>query len=282
MNKLLLIAFLFSAGCATSTAVQAPAAVQPVPQKPKVTFDDIFRIAENSKCTSYNWKNRGVGPKAYTKGVSLVFAKSLCRQNDTDIKILSSAQSGDDVKDSLSLYNSTFKALGMTNDKSGVDTLRHTYTLLIGLGMMESAGKHCCGRDMSANFSSADSAEAGLFQASWGARRSSPVLAPMIAKYKVSKAGCFLDVFQDKVKCKPGNEKNWGEGDGAIYQQTAKECPAFATEYAAVLLRTLGGTKGEFGPLRKKAAEINPDCDGMFKQVQTLVEQNPDICSQLK
>ena len=56
----------------------------------------------------------------------------------------------------------------MPNDKDGIDTLRHTYALMIGLGMRESSGAFCTGRDTSQNFNQADSAEAGLFQTSFG------------------------------------------------------------------------------------------------------------------
>ena len=52
----------------------------------------------------------------------------------------------------------------MDNDAAGVDTVRHLFVLLIGLGMRESSGKYCEGRDKSASNRSAETAEAGLFQ----------------------------------------------------------------------------------------------------------------------
>jgi hypothetical protein len=58
----------------------------------------------------------------------------------------------------------------MRNDVSGIDTLRHLFVLMIGLGMRESSGRYCEGRDQSASNTSADTAEAGLFQTSWNAR----------------------------------------------------------------------------------------------------------------
>jgi hypothetical protein len=247
--------------------------------------DSLKSIVKASSCASYHWENRGRAPLSYTYGTALVFAKSLCHPEREDVKVVSAArkqpESTFDRTDALSWYNSNFKALGMTNDTDSIDTLRHAYTLLIGLGMMESSGAYCCGRDMSAGFSSASSAEAGIFQASWGARVKSPVLPAMFQNYKKSDKGCLLDVFKEGVKCGSGDAKNWGEGDGKDWQALTKSCPAFATEYAAVLLRTTGGTKGEFGPLRKKAVELRPECDDMLQKVQSFVQANPSICSQL-
>ena len=35
----------------------------------------------------------------------------------------------------------------MRNDVSGIDTLRHLFVLMIGLGMRELSGRYCEGRD---------------------------------------------------------------------------------------------------------------------------------------
>ena len=43
----------------------------------------------------------------------------------------------------------------MRNDVSGTDTLRHLFVLMIGLGMRESSGRYCEGRDQSASNTSA-------------------------------------------------------------------------------------------------------------------------------
>jgi hypothetical protein len=156
---------------------------------------------------------------------------------------------------------------------------------MLGLGMRESSGQYCCGRDMSAGFSSADSAEAGTFQASWGARRVAPgEMQKLFDKYKASKEGCFLDVFKQGVNpddCLGNNAKNWGDGDGYDWQALTKQCPAFSAEYAAILLRKLGGKVGEFGPLRHKAAEIRLECNNMLLSVQKTFQENPALCDLL-
>jgi hypothetical protein len=179
----------------------------------------------------------------------------------------------------------------MQNDTAGVDTLRHSYALLIGLGMMESSGKYCEGRDVSECFAKADSAEAGLFQTSYGARLSSPVLPELFQSYSADQSHCLLEVFKGPFTCRVQKSHNpqcpsatsdvAGEGPGADWQRLTKICPAFATEYGAVVLRKHGGVKGEFNPIRKRQAELLPACDGMLRQAQSFVEQHPEVCSAL-
>ena len=62
--------------------------------------------------------------------------------------------------DVLAWYDPQFRAAGMENAVSGADTLRHLFVLLFGLGMRESSGRYCAGRDTSANNTDADTAEA--------------------------------------------------------------------------------------------------------------------------
>ena len=47
------------------------------------------------------------------------------------------------------------------------------------------------------------------------------------------------------------------------------------------MLRVSGGTAGHYGPLRTKSAEIRPECDAMFQDVQTIVRQTPSVCASL-
>ena len=186
------------------------------------------------------------------------------------------------MKDAISWFNSNFAAVDMKNDVAGVDTMRHTFTLLMGLGMRESSGQYCCGRDASATNTSSESAEAGAWQTSYDSKSASAELPKLFEKYKADDSGCLLDVFDEGVTCSAANLKNWGTGvEGLAFQKLEKECPAFAAEYAAVMLRVSGGNKGHYGPLRTKAAEIRPECDDLLHDVQTIVEENPDLCSQL-
>jgi uncharacterized protein YfiM (DUF2279 family) len=243
-------------------------------------LDRIMSIASSSSCRSYQWKNRGRMPAGYAKGFALTWAKSICNADRADVAFVSQAKTSS-TKDSLNFYDSNFRSLGLSNSVAGLDTARHTYTLLMGLGMRESSGSHCVGRDMSANFNTASSAEAGLFQTSFGASRSSPILPSMYQKYKANTKACFLNQFKEGVSCSASNWKNWGTGDGMTWQQLTKDCPAFALEYASVVLRSNGGAAGEFGPIRRKDVELRPECDSMLKQVQDYVKATPDVCARL-
>ena len=252
----------------------------------QTTIERISQIAANSSCAATDWKNRGRAPKAYMRGLAIVFARAICQPNRNDVKIVSAARgepnSNAKKTDALTWYDGVFSDLGMSNATAGVDTLRHAYTLLAGLGMRESSGQHCVGRDRSANFTTADSAEAGLFQTSHGARRFNIELSNFYASYKAAQGNCLLEVFKRGVSCSAWDARTWGEGEGATWQRLTKACPAFATEYAAVLIRIHGGNEGEFGPIRRRKAEVIPSCDTMFSEVQNLVQSNPNACSELQ
>lgn len=241
----------------------------------------IEALATGSTCAKYLWKDRGKAPKGYPKGVALVFARAVCEPSRSDVVVVSQANTGKDLTDALSWYKSVFDGLGMPNEKAGIDTLRHAYTLLIGLGMRESSGQHCVGRDASASNTDANSAEAGAWQTSYDSKGFSPELPKLFSAYQADASGCFLDVFSQGVTCSAADWKNWGTGTGVTFQKLEKECPAFAAEYAAVMLRVSGGSKGHYGPLRTKAAEVRPECDEMLKGVQGLVIENPQVCNTL-
>jgi hypothetical protein len=251
----------------------APDASTPTDVSP--TAIDTLAVA--SACFRYSWKDVGRMPAGYAKGVARVFARAVCNAGRSDVALVSRAQAGDDVHDALSWYASNYAALGMSNDTTSVDTLRHTY----GHGMRESSGAHCVGRDMSATNVSSDSAEAGAWQTSWDSHSASAELPKLFAKYRASEAGCLADTFHEGVTCSAADWKNWGSGDGLEFQRLEKACPAFAAEYVAVMLRVLGGSHGHYGPIQTKAAELRPECDAMLHQVQSLVEANPGMCAAL-
>jgi len=243
---------------------------------------EIFKITDASACSKYRWKERGSTYKSYYRGMGLTYAKAYCAPDAIVSSARGTPESKFDTSDVLSWYNSNFNSIGLKNDLSGKDTQRNVWTLLFGLGMRESSGRYCTGRDMSADYSTANSAEAGLFQASYGSKRSSPELIALFEKYKKSKEGCFLDTFKVGFTCSESNLKNWGTGEGVEWQKLTKECPAFSAEWAAILVRKSGGTKGEFGPLRTKRAELNKDCGLMLQQIDSLIERNKNYCDLLK
>ena len=243
--------------------------------------DAIKALAVGSVCYRYQWLNRGQMPRGYIKGVALSFARGVCAPMRSDIAVVSMAKTTNTQRDALAWYTTEFAALNMSNAVAGLDTFRHTYTLLIGLGMRESSGEHCTGRDTSATNTTADSAEAGAWQTSYDSRGSSPELPILFAQYQASTRGCFLSAYAEGVTCTAANWQNWGSGNGAVFQQLEKDCPGFAAEYAAVMLRVQGGSLGHYGPLRTKAAELRPECDTMLRGVQAIVAAHPEVCGVL-
>ncbi len=253
----------------------------PDPAAAQAALEAIGALAGASECSDYSWKNRGQAPIGYVKGLALVFARAVCHPTRSDVLVVSEAATDDSDTDALAHYGSVFSDLGMSNTVAGEEPLRHVYTLLMGLGMRESSGQHCVGRDRGSSNVSADSAEAGAWQTSWDSRHASSELPKLFARYRSDPAGCLLDTFAEDVSCDADDWANWGAGEGRDFQELEKACPAFAAEYAAVMLRVSGGATGHYGPLRRKEAEVRAVCDEMLREVQELVHETPDVCSVL-
>jgi len=243
-------------------------------------LDQITQIATQSAIARYSWKDRGIAPKGYIKGMALVYARVYCKlgAGDDAVTEMAKPNSADGAHDALAWYDPIFAAAGMSNDTAGSDTLRHLFVLLIGLGMRESSGKYCEGRDRSASNTTAETAEAGLFQTSFNARAASPLLPTIFAAYSENPSG-FVDVFKEGVNCKAADLENFGSGDGEEFQRLSKACPAFAAEFAALGLRHL---RTHWGPINRKGAEVRPECDAMLRQVQAAVDASPELCSALQ
>jgi hypothetical protein len=160
---------------------------------------------------------------------------------------------------------------------NGADTLRHLFVLLIGLGMRESSGKFCTGRDTTADNTRADTAEAGLFQMSFDANNASPLLSQIFAKYKSDPSG-FVDVFKQGLVCSAADLQNFGSGDGMEFQRLWKACPAFAAEYAAVALRHI---RKHWGPIIRKQAQVRPECDALLSKIQAAIDASPALSEAL-
>jgi len=265
----------FAGTAASSTPTPAPAA-------PTATgVAAIEQIVDASTCSTRSWTGRGKAPKQYVRGLAVSFAKAVCQPTREDVVFVGNANPGSN--DVMNWYGSIIKsALGATT--TGITTVRQIYTVMIGLGMRESSGVWCTGRDMSSGFSSAATAESGLFQTSYGAHTRSVLMDHLMSKYQSSKAGCASSVYSPGITCSATNMKNWGATTdmGFQWQALTKQCPSFSAEYAAVLLRLNGGSKGEWGPLRTKAAEVVPACYSMLGSVQSYVEANSaTLCNTL-
>jgi hypothetical protein len=209
--------------------------------------------------------------------MALVYARLYCKlkAGDAGVILMATANSRDDARDALAWYAEKFAAIGMNNDFSGSDTLRHLFVLLFELGMRESSGRYCEGRDKSASNTTAETAEAALFQTSFNARRGSPELPKLFARYSASPSG-FADTFREGVRCTSSGLKNYGSGRGAEFQRLSKASPALAAEFAAIGLRTV---RTHWGPINSRAVEIRPECDAMLTEIQNLVDALPSLCS---
>jgi hypothetical protein len=214
-----------------------------------------------------------VAPAGYIKGMAVSYAKiyhELGVENAYAAE-MAKAMTADASRDALKHYEEVFQRAGMDNSKDGPDTLRHLFVLMLGLGMRESSGKHCEGRDRSAHNTAAETAEAGLFQTSFNARRASPLLPKLFNEFASQPTPSYLDVFKEGARCKDSNLENFGDGDGREFQKLSKDCPFFAVEFAAIGLRNI---RKHWGPINRRDAEAKADADAMFKEVQKLVDQD--------
>ena len=210
--------------------------------------------------------------------MSVVYARLYCKLKAGDPAAIDMAKpdTGNPDRDALTWYAALFSDVGMDNHTAGVDTLRHLFVLLIGLGMRESSGRHCEGRDRSASNVTADTAEAGLFQSSFNASHANGLLPQLFQHYLTHPSG-FVEIFKEGVACRPSDLENFGTGDGREFQRLSKECPAFAAEFAAVGLRHF---RKHWGPINRKEAQLVPECDAMFRRVQEIVDAT-DLCPML-
>jgi hypothetical protein len=210
--------------------------------------------------------------------MALVFARVLCKlaAGDPAAIEMAKANTGNAARDVLAHYRAVFAGLGMRNDVSGPDTLRHLFTLMVGHGMQESSGKFCAGQDRHApQNQTAKKAEAGLLQTSFDASDASPLLPVLFASYTANPAG-FVDVFREGCPpCRPKDLENFGTGPGRDFQKLSKESPAFAVEFAGVTLRN---RRKHYGPINARAADVMPDCDAMLREVQDFITASPGAC----
>ena len=244
--------------------------LQPLTQEQQAA---ISEIAFGSEIADYNWQDRGQAPIGYMLGMALSFAQTYRKLMAGHPAVIAMAKARTDSdKDALNLYRGDFERLGMSNEEDGIDTLRHLYALLLGHGMRESSGRHCEGRDLSADNVQSDTAEAGLFQTSWNAHSASdPEFTNLMDEYSdpANTPICYLSHFDDDVECSPSEWGSYGSGDGRAFQDLCKVCPAFAVESCALTLRNLAN---HYGPIIRHETELKAEAEALFRQVQDYME----------
>jgi hypothetical protein len=234
--------------------------------------DSIVALGHRHPLQGYSWDDRGSSPPGYIAGMGCCFAVALIWFLSGVATASAMAQAaGDPDDDALALYADEFAEHGMSNDRPGAETLRHLFVMLIGLGMRESSGRYCEGRDMSASNVEADTAEAGLFQTSWNIAGASPHIPPLLESYWTDPTG-FLAVFAEHISPSASELDCYGTGDGARYQWLSRYSPAFHTMVTALGLRT---RRSHWGPIGRMEVEIVPEADDYLKQVEWLVRERP-------
>lgn len=236
------------------------------PARPSPAVADLVAA---SALQDVNWKNRGIAPPGYLHGMALAFREALRRYRAGDPAALAMAQKVGSVTGDAMLWLDMFRELGMRNDKDGEATLRHLFVLLIGLGMRESSGRYCEGRDRSAGNTTAETAEAGLFQASWDLRRGVPrnLLQNLLAEYASTSAMGLRAEFARGVQCTARDLEVYGTGEGATFQRLCKEKPLFAVMCAAVGLRYV---RSHWGPVNRREVELRKEADDLLQQIQAM------------
>lgn len=245
----------------------------PFPLPPSLsqrTNSVICEMAMNSKIATYAWRDRGVSPAGYIKGMAIAWSTVYRKYlgNDPTAVEMAKANTGNSDLDALAWYADVFEDFEMDNDKPGVDTLRHLFVLLMGLGMRESSGQHCCGRDQSADNTDAMTCEAGLFQTSWNISSASKQIQHVFDQYSSRTKLCALNIFSDEVTCSESDWQCYGSGEGFYYQELAKFCPQFAVESTAIGLRN---RRQHWGPINRFEAEIKAEAEDLFLAVQELL-----------
>jgi hypothetical protein len=232
----------------------------------------IKDIAANSDIADYEWKDRGYAPDGYIQGMALAFGQFYLNyiRGDSSAIEMAKANTKNQDKDALAWYNDIFRGKGMSNAEDGPDTLRHLWVLLLGLGMRESSGRHCEGRDQSAENTSSDTAEAGMFQTSYNAHSCSGEFDKLFTEYQAPGAPCYLETFAQGVSCSSSEWSCYGSGNGYKFQELCKSCPTFAAASCAITLRNL---RQHYGPINRKEAEVRIEADQMFHQVQSYIEE---------
>ena len=236
---------------------------------PQKQMRAIVAISDRSEIAKYSWRDRGVLPKGYTAGIALCFALAATRLMQGHPIAVTAAQADRNRpnEDALTWYRKEFNGICMDNSEDGIDTLRGLFVLMLGLGARESSGRYCEGRDMSAANTSADTAEASMYQTSWNIHSCSSHIPPLLQEYWANPNG-FLSTFQNGVTLQADDLGNYGSGDGAKFQFLSKYAPAFHAFVTGVGLRFL---RQHWGPINRSEVELKSEANEMLLEVQHLL-----------
>ena len=229
----------------------------------------IVELALTHPIQHYVWKDRGRSPSGYIAGIGQCFALALIWLAAHDPAAVEMAQAaGDTDEDALAWYAAEFARLDLENDTAGAETLRNLFALIIGLCMRESSGKYYEGIDVSAGSSStsADTCEAGLAQMSWNMRTCSPNMPKLLETFFNDPNG-FFSMFSEGLTPTAGGLRNYGTGQGVMFQFIAKRSPAAAVMMAGLGLRK---RRKHWGPIVRREVELAAEAIDYLRQVAAL------------
>ena len=234
-----------------------------VPPTAEAAAEAITVTARTSECARRDWPDRGQAPAGYMVGMALTYARNYCavlrNAQDATATIAAPILPQSEETDALAHYG--------RSDSTAPERLRALFALLTGLGMRESTGNTTEGRDLEVTNPTAENAEAGLFQTSFDSFNVTPWFAAMKADFSADPAMCLLPQFLENVT--DMQRPIVGNGPGAEYQVFVKQCPSYAANYAALMLRL---ERNHFGPINTQKAEIADVCLSMLQRVETIAQ----------
>jgi len=234
----------------------------------KATRDAVIRAASESPLMGREWLDRGVAPPGYIKGMALAYAVIYERFKNGDAEVKEMAEGV--VKNRRDAIWRVFQE----EMNPGLDVLRRLFLIMIGLGMRESSGEYNEGRDMSADNTTADTAESGLFQQSWNSHFVSGQIENMIEKYSENPDTGLWEVFREGVRPKTLRPYGTQGTRGEQFQRIVIMCPLFAVEAAAICLRRLCT---HFGPVVRGEVEIVEDAENLLRWIESIVDSEKAV-----
>jgi len=243
------LALTLIVACATQAVIEQTVPVDHSKDVQKsIENKTVDAIVASTSCKDFSWKDRGRAPIGFVHGLALAYQQTKC-DKDLAARLTKAPHSKEDA----------YSRYGLS------PTLPNIYTLMLGLGMREASGRIVCGRDMSAGWTSSDTAESGAWQTSLNSKAFSSYLYPFFKSWNKQ---CFQSEFMKGVVTRSGDLKNWGTGaDGLAFQKKSKECGPFQLEYTALLLKE---TYRHHGPLVRKEVQIVDSCKAMFEAIDKI------------
>lgn len=231
------------------------------------TGQAVADLARNSALAKVSWRDRGKAPVGYIIGMALTYWSVFNRRLTDDAVKAMGKTLGSADKDVLKWYQDELDDLEWPLD-SAEERLRALFAIQIGLGMRESSGRFCEGRDMSASNTSSDTCEAGLFQTSWNANGASSEMRNLFDDWADAQNTQGMRVeYSEGVK---GSKDEWncyGSGNGLLYQAMSKIYPQFHTEFTAIGMRYL---RAHWGPIGRREVELRNEAYDLLIDVETI------------